>query len=213
MKKQDLIQIVKSISGTKQANKEKTQAINDCKPLRIKGQLFSLHYLDDHLSISPYGGGFLRRFSLNELMSDDVEIAEHPSMLGKQHAFFEVGDNMVAQGWFNPEFRWNGWAVPVFSIDECNKIIEMLHKKGGEEGYRFRRNEEDTGFHFIDLYSDPDEEFFVEDSTLTLESGQELKVNGLIDGWCWEDIGLERYEEINKAIANGSYQSTVSKLG
>ncbi|MCZ2798974.1 hypothetical protein LCS82_08620 [Vibrio harveyi] len=212
MKKADLIQIVQSVFAAKQAEKDEIQIIKDCKPLRIKGQLFSLHFMGDHLSISPYGGGYLRRFTIEELMSDDVDIAEHPSMLGKQHAFFEVGDNMVAQGWFNPEYRWNGWAVPVFSIDECKKIIEMLHNEGGEEGYKFRRNEDDTGFYFIDFYSDPDEEYFVEDSTLTLESGQEIKVNGLIDGWCWDNIEPERYEEFNKAIADGSYQSTVSKL-
>ncbi|MEF1338089.1 hypothetical protein REH81_15090, partial [Vibrio rotiferianus] len=64
----------------------------------------------------------------------------------------------------------------------------------------------------IDLYSDPDDEYFVEDSTLTLESGQEIKVNSLIAGWCWVNIRPERYEELNNEIAEGSYKSTVSKL-
>ncbi len=213
MKKVDLIQIVQSVFTAKQANKDEIQIIKDCKPLRIKGQLYSLHYMDDHLSVSPYGGGFLRRFSIEELMSDDVDIADHPSMLGKQHAFFEVGHYLIAQGWFNPEYRWNGWDCPVFSIDECNKLIEILHAESDEEsGHKFRRNDEDTGFYYIDLYSDPDEEYFVEDSVLTLDNGQEIKVNSLIDGWCWVNIKPECYEEFNNEIAEGSYKSTVSKL-
>ena len=89
MNKKNLIQTVHSIMTDKQVNEEAIRNVNNSKPLRIRGQLYSLKCERKNLSIYPYGGGFLHPINLKELMSDDVQVAEHPSATGKKHAFFE----------------------------------------------------------------------------------------------------------------------------
>lgn len=176
------------------------------KPVRRNGQLLALSKLDDgEYYLYPYGGGTVTRF--DPLDIKEIELAEHPTDGDKEHAYLCLG-NFICQGYVNSELKWNGWAVPCFTLAECAKLIKLLEK---DSGVKFRRNSDDNGYYFVDKYNDPDDEIFCSDCVINIK-GVDVTVNYLADGWTWEVIHPQHFEEINLAIKSGSMLSTVSSI-
>lgn len=44
-----------------------------------------------------------------------------------QKALFTIDGWLTAGGIHNPERRWNGWAVPFFSLEEAQQIAETVN--------------------------------------------------------------------------------------
>ncbi len=107
-----------------------------------------------------------------------------------------------------------GWYVPFFLIEECEKLITIIKAMPGMADYTFRRNEDNTGYVFIDVndLDCPGVEQFIPDVTIVLENGEEFMVNPLAEGWQWGYVEPERYDEYNAGIDKGTLLSTVSKL-
>ncbi len=127
-----------------------------------------------------------------------------------QKAYFVLSEKIIAQGFFNPEVNWKGFREPVFPIDECERLIKLLESQDDVE-YIFKRNSDDSGYLLTDINSDERNVIEVDDSTVIF-NGEIIPVNGLAEGWCWEELSEDRYKEWNLLIKEGEVISTVEHL-
>ena len=127
-----------------------------------------------------------------------------------QKAYFALSESVIAQGFFDPDVYCNGFRVPLFSLDECEKIIKILESQDKVE-YLFKRNKDDSGYILTDTDETSTKTTEQADSTVIF-NGETIKVNGLADGWCWEDISEDSYREWNISIKKGEVYSTVEHL-
>ena len=134
----------------------------------------------------------------------------HSSDTPFREAFFALSETVIARGFFNPDVNWKGFRVPFFTIEECGKIIKILESLDPVE-YRFTRSEEDTGYLVTDVSNHGEKTHQKGDITIRVED-ELIKVNGLADGWCWEEISEDAYREWNIMIKQGEMFSTVEEL-
>ncbi len=125
-------------------------------------------------------------------------------------AYFVLSEKVIAQGFFNPDIDWKGFRVPLFTIDECERLINIL-KSQEDVAYRFTRNENNSGYILTDLKETGQVAFEQADSTIIFND-EPITVNGLADGWCWEEISEDLYKEWNILIKQGEVVSTVEHL-
>lgn len=178
------------------------------KPIRYDGRLLGITKSDGLFLVYPYGGGNACIADLSTV--DQWEEADHPTTSNSVHlqeAYFMLGDDIIAKGYHNPEYRWNGFAVPMFELNECEKIVQFI-QNDDDDFYEFKRIE--GGFLFTDR-SYPNEPVTLMDTIL--ENGNEkLIVNSLADGWTWDDIAPSMFDEFNRQIECGEIRSTVKTL-
>lgn len=100
-----------------------------------------------------------------------------------QPAYFSVdSDDAFFKGYHYPRYRWNGWAIPYFTLDVAKAVAERY--SGGVYDYEITYDEQKDAFHFIDKTDEA--EYYEEDihkQTLSTTEGT-LDLYG-IGGGCW----------------------------
>lgn len=105
------------------------------------GQVFEVRgQSGDHLELVPYGGGIVAKVGLGEISKHFVSISDVPS--ARIQSSFQIDDGPIFVGIHNPTARWNGWATPLFTLAEAQKII--AHVTQGQ-------NSESPQSYYVDL--------------------------------------------------------------
>lgn len=114
-----------------------------------------------------------KRYSIAELLNDEVAQAQAKLVKNRFAIDFE-SDNEIFEGYHNPNYRWNGWAVPLFT----KKVMETIIEKFSTEDYPIV---------FEENYSEDTDETtsVVVSSKLTSPNGERLYIT---DGWCWGEL-------------------------
>lgn len=128
-----------------------------------------------------------------------------------QKAYFVLSEKIIAQGFFNPEVNWKGFRVPVFAIDECERLIKILETQDDVE-YIFKRNRDDTGYLLTEIINTDEMKVIEKADSTVIFNGEIIPVNGLADGWCWEELSEDKYKEWNLLIKESEVISTVEHL-
>lgn len=210
MTKSDFIAVLRQIMDAGKPTSTQANIVKNHNLIRIKGQLFSLSLFNKELTICPMSGGMIERIDLKQLASEEVTLLGSEAVMADEFGYVILEHSLVAQGYYNPQYRRNGSIMPFFTLPECQRIISIYINQWGQDVYTFNR--EVNGYLIIDLKHQPNREYFIEDTLLEVDDGAPLRVNSLVENWCWAYPLISRYNDINQAIAEGRYHSTLGKL-
>jgi len=137
---------------------------------------FRGNIVDGRMNFSPYGGGFVRSTSESNF-KENFEIVESiPNIIVP--SWVNMDYYMPIKAFVNPHNRWNGWAQPMFALEDIPKVIKYYF---GED---CKAERVENGYIITD--SNYEEEPFLSEDFEIEVNGKKIMVNSLTDGWCWE---------------------------
>jgi hypothetical protein len=182
------------------------------------------------LKAVPIGGGFVYKFPLDRIASYDFEVITpaRPSLRRLPRdttpkwtkEFFFIGDpdDGVYEGYHWGQ-RWNGWAVPMFTVDVMRKIVKAMNneEQGVDWGLHVLLDEPNGRVCMWNLYEVGQEAIDTHGTTPPLPlpgheyteelpwecfEGSEIDRRGIPrmmlysigDGWTWDDIPADEVE-------------------
>lgn len=125
-------------------------------------------------------------------------------------AHFDLVGEIVAVGYYDPFYAWNGFHTPFFDLETCKKIIALIEPVNGVE-IEFKRNEEDNGYIINDDTDGVSDTFYELDREVVVD-GDSIVVNGLCDRWVWDIIRQHSVGDYNDMIKKGTIKSTVEQV-
>lgn len=88
------------------------------------------------------------------------------------------------EGWHDPDYRWNGFAVPFFPMDEVERIAELVQRMNSTDQPSWVL----PLAHGLVVVRETD----VDGSTYDTDCPTEVfgdEIGYLVgDGWCWEEV-------------------------
>lgn len=110
-------------------------------------------------------------------------------------SYFNIDGNNYYVGYHNQEYRWNGWAVPCFTKEVADKIMQNMSNDDCKITYN-----EDENKYIVILNNDEEEKEICEMETINTNEGE--KQVYCIGGcsWIWESYSLEQVKEDKDAI-------------
>jgi hypothetical protein len=99
-----------------------------------------------------------------------------------QFFLLSLGENNHFDAYHMDGVNWSGFESPLFSLPMCEILMKEIMGKLPDL-YTFKRV--DDGYNFYD--HEEKETYFLEDRLIIVD-GNEVVVNSLADGWCWEMV-------------------------
>lgn len=137
----------------------------------------------DTIQFSPAGGGFVKEVKRDIARLEYVDRFPRNWVAG----FFQIEDDIIYQGFHDPEARWNGWAMPYFTRKTANAIVSDLPEL--EDGKPYGYFEGDVCY--IWDYGLEDYESY---KPTTLEGVDELVYGIGAGSWVWDSVEESEYE-------------------
>lgn len=116
-----------------------------------------------------------KRYSIAELLNDEVAQAQ-ANLVKNRFAIDFESDNDAFEGYYNPNHRWNGWAIPLFT----KKVMENIISTFSTEDYPIVFEAD-----YVPSEDTDETTSVVISSKLTSPSGESLYIT---DGWCWGEL-------------------------
>lgn len=130
----------------------------------------------DPVEFNPQGGGFVYRMP-QERFRETYKPAVTPAIRKARFTADWLPADMSVEGFTNG-MRWNGWGMPMFTLEEAQRLIE--HMPGLEY------DPATDSFLIKQADDDPDQHEVYAGETITVD-GQTVKVYALGAGsWCWD---------------------------
>lgn len=108
-------------------------------------------------------------------LNDEVAQAQ-ANLVKNRFAIDFESDNDAFEGYYNPNHRWNGWAIPLFT----KKVMETIISKFSTEDYPIVFEAD-----YVPSEDTDETTSVVITSKLTSPSGERLYIT---DGWCWGEL-------------------------
>mgnify|MGYP001627354913 CR=1 FL=1 len=130
----------------------------------------------DPVEFSPQGGGFVYRMA-RERFRDTYKPAVTPAIRKARFTADWLPADVSVEG-FISGMRWNGWGMPMFTLEEAQRLIPYmpgLEHDASTDSFVMKSENDEPGEHEV---------FAAE--TITVD-GQAVKVYAIGAGsWCWD---------------------------
>jgi hypothetical protein len=128
--------------------------------------------------------------------------------IGAVFALDELGN---WRGVHNPATRWNGWACPLFTLDVCRDIAEVLNALPDNcEVIKV------TDSQVFSIYTDGDEIDMQEYEPVTIDGVNFYPLGSM--GWVWDDVqehceSCAMLDNEDRELTDGEIESATSLCG
>lgn len=148
-------------------------------------QYYNVYKEHSCFKISRVGGGFVHTVNSNDAHKFEI-VDALPNKYVAGVMSLDIPE-FEFEGYCIPENRWNGWAIPVFTVDVAKKIAQMVNEIMEDE-YLVTRNDEQGYFEVKDFNWESTEK--LEDFIINVD-GQDIVVVGFMGAnWTWDvDFG------------------------
>lgn len=130
----------------------------------------------DPVEFSPQGGGFVTRMKPDRFR-ETFKPAKQPAVRKARFTADWLPADMSVEGFTN-DMRWNGWGMPMFTLEEAQRLIEYmpgLEHDASTDSFVMKSENDEPGQH----------EVFAA-QTINVD-GQTVKVYAIGAGsWCWD---------------------------
>lgn len=169
------------------------QALEENKLVKIANTYFNVSLVNDKLSISPCGGGFVTPVGNIKNKEEFVLVDEIPSEYKRGVYTLDDDPQYIFEGFSVPERRWNGWAMPVFEISVIHEIIRISNETMADF-YHFERDDK-RGVTIV-TEKDYDDTYEIEDSVITVDGKTFVVASFMSGNWTWSDYFGEKAKEM-----------------
>jgi hypothetical protein len=130
----------------------------------------------------PRGGGFQHEIPLERFLEEFKEHAPDPTL---RPAWFEIDGGPRYRGYHRGD-RWNGWAMPYFTLEAGKAIMERW------EGSDVPLTYDENATAFTAAFEDPE---VYEGEVHTIEGRAEILYPIGAGSWCWDAYETETETE------------------